>query len=92
MEFGLIMMFRNPPQWRRPFQAVYRDFLDLCVVAEELGYDHLWTSEHHFLEDGWSPAQLPILAVVAARSWPFVAVLIGVDAWMYAHQDGLDTC
>lgn len=68
MEFGLIMMFRNPPPWRRPFQEVYRDILDLCVLAEKLGYDHLWTSEHHFLEDGWSPSQLPILAAIAART------------------------
>ena len=68
MEFGALMMFRNPPPWRRPIQEVYRDLLDLCVLAEELGFDHLWTSEHHFLDDGWSPSQLPILAAVAART------------------------
>lgn len=68
MEFGAIMMFRNPPQWRRPVQDIYRDFFDLCVLAEDLGFDHLWTSEHHFLEDGWSPSQLPILAAIAART------------------------
>jgi alkanesulfonate monooxygenase SsuD/methylene tetrahydromethanopterin reductase-like flavin-dependent oxidoreductase (luciferase family) len=37
-------------------------------MAEELGIDHLWTSEHHFHEDGWSPSQLPILAAIAART------------------------
>ena len=68
MEFGAIMMFRNPPPWHRPVQDVYRDLLDLCVLAEELGIDHLWTSEHHFLDDGWSPSQLPILAAIAART------------------------
>jgi alkanesulfonate monooxygenase SsuD/methylene tetrahydromethanopterin reductase-like flavin-dependent oxidoreductase (luciferase family) len=68
MEFGAIMMFRNPQPWRRPVQDVYRDLLDLCVLAEELGFDHLWTSEHHFLDDGWSPSQLPILAAIAART------------------------
>jgi alkanesulfonate monooxygenase SsuD/methylene tetrahydromethanopterin reductase-like flavin-dependent oxidoreductase (luciferase family) len=68
MEFGIIMMYRNPPQWYRPVQNVYRDFFDLCVMAEDLGVDHLWTSEHHFHEDGWSPSQLPILAAIAART------------------------
>src|SRR5713101_7425589 len=68
MEFGALMMFRNPPPWRRPIQEVYRNLLDLCVLAEELGFDHLWTSEHHFLDDGWSPSQLPILAAIAART------------------------
>jgi alkanesulfonate monooxygenase SsuD/methylene tetrahydromethanopterin reductase-like flavin-dependent oxidoreductase (luciferase family) len=68
MEFGALLMFRNPPPWRRPIQEVYRDLLDLCVLAEERGFDHLWTSEHHFLDDGWSPSQLPILAAIAART------------------------
>src|SRR5712692_8725784 len=68
MEFGALMMFRNPRPWRRPMQAVYRDLVDLCVVAEQLGFDHLWTSEHHFLDDGWSPSQLPILSAIAART------------------------
>jgi len=64
----MIMMYRNPPQWSRPVQELYRDLLDLCVLAEELGIDHLWTSEHHFHEDGWSPSQFPILAAIAART------------------------
>ncbi len=68
MEFGAIMMFRNPPPWRRPIQDVYRNLFELCVLAEELGFDHLWTSEHHFLDDGWSPSQLPILSAIAART------------------------
>ena len=68
MQFGVIMMYRNPPQWYRPADEVYRSFLDLCVLAEDLGIDHLWTSEHHFHEDGWSPSQLPILAAIAART------------------------
>jgi alkanesulfonate monooxygenase SsuD/methylene tetrahydromethanopterin reductase-like flavin-dependent oxidoreductase (luciferase family) len=67
MEFGIIMMFRNPPRWNRPVQDLYRNFIDLCVLAEELGIDHLWTSEHHFHEDGWSPSQLPILGAIATR-------------------------
>ena len=68
MEFGAIMMFRNPSPWRRPIQDVYRNLFELCVLAEELGFDHLWTSEHHFLDDGWSPSQLPILSAIAART------------------------
>jgi len=54
MEFGALMMFRNPQPWRRPIQDVYRDLLDLYVLAEKLGFDHLWTSEHHFLDDSWT--------------------------------------
>jgi len=68
MKFGGALMFRNPQPWRRPVGEVYRNLFDLCVQAEELGFDHIWTSEHHFLDDGWSPSQLPILAAIAAHT------------------------
>lgn len=68
MKFGASMMIRNPQPWRRPIHEVYQNFFKLCVLAEELGFDHIWTSEHHFLEDGWTPSQLPVLAAIAART------------------------
>jgi alkanesulfonate monooxygenase SsuD/methylene tetrahydromethanopterin reductase-like flavin-dependent oxidoreductase (luciferase family) len=68
MKFGASMMMRNPEPWRRPIHELYEEHLKLCVLAEDLGFDHLWTSEHHFLEDGWTPSQLPVLAAIAART------------------------
>lgn len=68
MKFGAAVMFRNPQPWRRPVENVYEDILNLCMQAEDLGFDHIWTSEHHFLDDGWTPSQLPILAAIAART------------------------
>jgi alkanesulfonate monooxygenase SsuD/methylene tetrahydromethanopterin reductase-like flavin-dependent oxidoreductase (luciferase family) len=68
MDFGLLLAFRNPLQWRRPFADIYREHVDQAVYAEELGYDTIWTTEHHFAEDGWSPSLLPILAGIATRT------------------------
>ena len=34
--------------------------------AEELGYDEIWLTEHHFAEDGYSPAILPIASAIGA--------------------------
>ena len=30
------------------------------------GYDEIWLTEHHFAEDGYSPAILPIASAIAA--------------------------
>jgi alkanesulfonate monooxygenase SsuD/methylene tetrahydromethanopterin reductase-like flavin-dependent oxidoreductase (luciferase family) len=68
IDFGLLMDFRNPARWARPLREIYRDYLDEAVLAEELGYDHVWTTEHHFSEDAWSSSVLPILAAIAART------------------------
>lgn len=68
MDFGLVMAIRNPRQFHRPDHDVYQAYIEGAVLAEKLGFDHVWCSEHHFTEDGWSPAQLPVLAAIAART------------------------
>ncbi|MBI4694325.1 MAG: LLM class flavin-dependent oxidoreductase [Gammaproteobacteria bacterium] len=68
MDFGLLLAFRNPKQWARPFDAIYREHIEQAELAEALGYDTIWTTEHHFAEDGWSPSLLPILSAIAART------------------------
>ena len=68
MNFGVLLAFRNPPQWRRSFVDIYREHLDQAVAAEDLGYDTVWLTEHHFWEDGWAPSLLPIAAAIAART------------------------
>src|SRR5579884_2795000 len=68
MEFGLWYDFRNPPQWERPWSRLYGQLLDQIVSAEELGYDYIWLSEHHFAEDGYLPSLLTVAAAIAART------------------------
>jgi len=68
MNFGIALMFRNPPPTRTPFTEIYRKHLALAVEAEELGYDTVWLTEHHFVDDGYSPSLLPIAAAIAAKT------------------------
>ena len=68
MQFGFMEDFRNPQPWRRPYPELYRALLDQIVRAEELGYDNVWLTEHHFTEDGYNPSLLPTAAAVAART------------------------
>ena len=68
MKFGLLMPFWNPARWERPFPELYQNLLDQIARVEELGYDNIWLTEHHFDTDGWSPALLPLAAGIATRT------------------------
>ena len=68
MKFGFVEDFRNPEPWRRPSAALYGALLDQVRRADELGYDNVWLTEHHFTEDGYNPSLLPTAAAVAART------------------------
>jgi alkanesulfonate monooxygenase SsuD/methylene tetrahydromethanopterin reductase-like flavin-dependent oxidoreductase (luciferase family) len=68
LNVGLIFAFRNPTQWRIPFIDLYEGQINQAVKAEKLGYDSVWLTEHHFLEDGYSPSLLPIACAIGART------------------------
>jgi alkanesulfonate monooxygenase SsuD/methylene tetrahydromethanopterin reductase-like flavin-dependent oxidoreductase (luciferase family) len=67
-DIGLIFSFRNPDFHRVPWPELYRSELDLMVAAEDLTYDTVWLTEHHFVDDGYSPSLFPIAAAAAART------------------------
>jgi alkanesulfonate monooxygenase SsuD/methylene tetrahydromethanopterin reductase-like flavin-dependent oxidoreductase (luciferase family) len=66
LNVGLLFPFRNPPRWRMPFNDFYAEQLAQTRYAEELGFDEIWLTEHHFAEDGYSPAILPIASAIGA--------------------------
>jgi probable F420-dependent oxidoreductase len=60
--------FRNPPRWRVPWPQLYRETLQQAVYAEELGYDSIWLSEHHFTDEGYLPCLPAALGALAAST------------------------
>src|SRR5262249_5327682 len=65
--YGLLTAQRHPSD-PRPWSALYAETLEYGALAERAGFDSLWTSEHHFVDDGYLAAQLPVLAAIAART------------------------
>jgi probable F420-dependent oxidoreductase len=57
-----------PPGSERTFAQEYREVLDLVRLAEAIGFDSAWVSEHHGSSDGYLPSLLPMLAAFAAAT------------------------
>src|SRR5919204_3575966 len=57
-----------PPGSRRTFTDEYREIIDLVRLAEALGFDSAWVSEHHGSGDGYLPSLLTMLAAFAAAT------------------------
>jgi probable F420-dependent oxidoreductase len=54
-----------PPGSERTFEREYRETLELVRLAEAIGFDSAWVSEHHGSSDGYLPSLLVMLAAFA---------------------------
>jgi len=68
VNFGLWYDFRNPRQWRQPFEAFYAQRLDQISAAEDMGFNSCWLTEHHFCDDGYTPSPLVLASAIGART------------------------
>lgn len=67
-DFGLLYSFRNPPVWPVPQKQLYDETLEHIVEMEQVGFDTIWLSEHHFSEDGYLPSLAIMSAAIAMRT------------------------
>jgi len=56
------------PGTGRTFNQEYREVLEMARLAEALGFDSAWVSEHHGAGDGYLPSLLPLLAGIAGST------------------------
>ena len=61
--FGLLSAQRRPGEtdWTR----VWDQTVQLAVEAEQLCFTSVWTTEHHFVDDGYMPLPLVVSAALA---------------------------
>jgi probable F420-dependent oxidoreductase len=57
-----------PPGGKRSHAQEYREIVDMVRLAETLGFDSAWVSEHHGSSDGYMSSLLPTLAAFAAAT------------------------
>ena len=52
MKFGIFYEISVPCPWGPETERqVYANCIEQCVLADQLGFDHVWAVEHHFLEE-----------------------------------------
>ena len=74
MKFGIGMYSaQRPPDSPRTHRGLYRDMLHQARIAEEVGLDSFWIAEHHFAEDGYAPAVIPVCAAVLGATDRLIA-------------------
>jgi alkanesulfonate monooxygenase SsuD/methylene tetrahydromethanopterin reductase-like flavin-dependent oxidoreductase (luciferase family) len=66
VRFGVYFFLQAPPG--RSAAEILVDEVDQMVLAEELGYDSVWLTEHHYADYGLAAAPSVLLATVAART------------------------
>jgi alkanesulfonate monooxygenase SsuD/methylene tetrahydromethanopterin reductase-like flavin-dependent oxidoreductase (luciferase family) len=68
MDVAIASTIRNLPQRPLPLPQLYDEFFDDFLLADELGYSHIWQPEHHFAKDQHNPSALPVLAALARQT------------------------
>jgi len=69
MTFGVFYDFRNPAAWRQPWEERYAQiFEQIDWVEANPAFDAVSVSEHHFVDDGYTPSVLALSAAIAART------------------------
>jgi len=65
MRFGIGMYSaQRPPGSPYTHQELYGDMLRQARIADDAGLDSFWIAEHHFAEDGYAAAVIPVCAAV----------------------------
>lgn len=67
MKFSAFLLFHRSDR-RRSIKEVYDYNIRVADLLEELGFDGLWVSEHHFRDYGTVPNIFTMLSYLAART------------------------
>ena len=68
MRIGIFYDIRNPQRWFKPFPQFYAETLEHMQAMDELGFEAINVTEHHFDDDGYCPSVLLWNAAAAART------------------------
>ena len=67
MKFGVgLFSMQTHEELSYSHPELYKNTIEQVQLAEDVGFDSTWISEHHFLEDGYCPSPAVIAGALAA--------------------------
>ena len=90
MKVGVAVSMLNVGE--KPDSEIYRDDLKLADLAEPLGFDSIWSVEHHFTGYAMVPNVVQLLTYFAGRSSFSSRCLssLSVDVGSVQSKDNID--
>jgi len=86
MDVGLMMLFSSDGWHEASDQQVWEEELQLAELAVDLGFDCLWSTEHHFSDYSFVPDNIHLMTHIAAK---YPNVDIGTAAVILPWHDPL---
>ena len=69
MKYGIgYYSLQSPAHSPRKHVELYKEMLEEISVADDMGFDSAWLTEHHFLSDGYCPSVMVTAGAIAART------------------------
>ena len=68
MSLGFGLLSAQVPPGESDWSRAYEETLSLATEAERMGFSSVWTTEHHFVDDGYMPSLAVVSAAIAART------------------------
>ena len=69
MKYGIgYYSLQSPAHSPRKHVELYKEMLEEISVADDMGFDSAWLTEHHFLSDGYCPSVMVAAGAIAART------------------------
>lgn len=83
MHVGILLVFQNWIEGASD-EDVFKRELEFGVTAEKLGFDSVWSAEHHFDDYSMCPDNLQIMSYLAART---SKIMLGTGAVILPWND-----
>src|ERR1700684_3110780 len=78
METGIQIYFQGGVHAGMSDEVMMHHEIDLCVLADKLGFDYLLSPEHHFTDYCIAPDPLQFLSYIAGRTERIRLVTAGI--------------